>query len=624
MPMSVTSVPMSAVSGQFTASNTEFEQDPTAVRRARQQQMLLQQQQMHPSVPENDAAAGSSTTGATVSSSGKTQSTPAAAGAASVAAAAGAAAAGAAAMHSSRKPAGTQASPGSRSSDVRFKDQAEIQPAGASAGPTASNGQASKQNQQLLQPLNSRHSQSKQSRQQPAAVSAQQAQPPAAAAAASDSAALQIAGQQLIIEEHRSILLHNNSQQVLMSQDGCVMHLAQHSTARKGSKPVPFVGLIPEPHVISGTGHPYHATHTGNLFPLALNPRGKPYLAPDGKPLLLGSPKVAAPGSTAAIARLGNSGSEQLAGPAGEAAGSSGSFSASASAAAARDGSSPAASGSGVTAAGFPALAADTVLVWPILTRSGKGAPLLGAAGESLGLAATPADFPYLSAAASATVYCAAAAAGGAALAAASSSRRAAGGGASPPVGVVPSAGSATAQTIRKVPSSSSWQGDDAGPPAAAAAAGAVTGSLLAAAGPVLVALDTGEPLLAPDGSRIQLSPNGQGFVSIVSGKRLYASYGQPLALMRHHKTRKERAGQAVQLLEKAAAQGKLTVEVRRISQLLVEQKQSHVLVQVALAGLAVVMGAAWLAALLLLPSCWIGLGGAYGCGVSDARGLAW
>lgn len=623
MPMSVTSVPMSAVSGQFTASNTEFEQDPTAVRRARQQQMLLQQQQMHPSVPENDAAAGSSTTGATVGSSGKTQSASAAAGAAAVAAAAGAAA-----MHSSHTPAVPGPSPDSRSRDVRFKDQGEIEPAGASAGPAASSSEqaAAMQKQELLQSLNSRHSQSRQSRQQPAAVPAQQAQPSAAAAAAPDSAALQIAGQQVVIEEHRSILLHNNSQRVLMSQDGCVMHLAQHSTARKGSKPVPFVGLIPEPHVISGTGHPYHATHAGHLLPLALNPRGKPYLAPDGKPLLLGSPKVAAPGSTAAIARLGNSGSEQLTGPAGEPAASSGSFSGSAPAAAARDGSSPAASGSGVTAAGFPALAADTVLVWPILTRSGKGAPLLGAAGESLGLAATPADFPYLSAAASATVYCAAAAAGGAALAAGSSNRRAAGGVySSPLVGVAPSAGSATALAIRKVPSSSSYQGDDAGSAAAAAAAAAAgTGSLLAAAGPVLVALNSGEPLLAPDGSRIQLSPNGQGFVSTVSGKRLYASYGQPLSLMRYHKKRKERAGQAVQLLEKAAAQGKLTDEVRRISQLLVEQKQSHVLVQAALAGLVVVMGAAWLAALLLLPSCWVGLGGAYGCGVSNGWGLAW
>jgi hypothetical protein len=64
----------------------------------------------------------------------------------------------------------------------------------------------------------------------------------------------------------------------------------------------------------------------------------------------------------------------------------------------------------------------------------------------------------------------------------------------------------------------------------------------------VLVCLATGEALTAADGGRVQFSPNGQGFVSSVSGKRLYGAYGQPLSMGRHHKTRKERVAAVLQV----------------------------------------------------------------------------
>jgi hypothetical protein len=243
-----------------------------------------------------------------------------------------------------------------------------------------------------------------------------------------------------------------------------------------------------------------------------------------------------------------------------------------------------------MTVSGLPALPADTVLVWPILTRSGKGAALLDPAGEALGFAAVPADFPYLSAAAAAKVYCEAAKTGAAALAASS-----------PPAG---QAGSSTSTGVT--------------PSAQAAAAAGISSSVLqAATGPVLIALSSGQPLLAADGSRIQLSANGQGFVNSVTGKQLYGAHGQPLCLMRHHRSRQERVASVLTVLQKAAQQGKLPQEAVHVAQSLVQRKHSHWLAEAALVGLVVVAAAAWLAALLLLPVCWLGLGGASGCGVS-------
>jgi hypothetical protein len=57
----------------------------------------------------------------------------------------------------------------------------------------------------------------------------------------------------------------------------------------------------------------------------------------------------------------------------------------------------------------------------------------------------------------------------------------------------------------------------------------------------------------------------------------------------------------------------------------MLEQKQGHVVAQAALAGLVLLVAAAWLAALLLLPVCWLGLGGPAGCAVSGLlRACIW
>lgn len=72
-----------------------------------------------------------------------------------------------------------------------------------------------------------------------------------------------------------------------------------------------------------------------------------------------------------------------------------------------------------------------------------------------------------------------------------------------------------------------------------------------------------------------------------------------------------------LQSLQKAQEEGTLPAEVVRVVQALVAGKQAHVVAQAALAGLVLVVAAAWLAALLLLPVCWIGLGGSSGCSVS-------
>jgi hypothetical protein len=63
--------------------------------------------------------------------------------------------------------------------------------------------------------------------------------------------------------------------------------------------------------------------------------------------------------------------------------------------------------------------------------------------------------------------------------------------------------------------------------------------------------------------------------------------------------------------------QGKLPGEVVRVVKTMVEQKHAHWLAEAALVGLVLVVAAAWLSALVLLPVCWVGLGGASGCGVS-------
>jgi hypothetical protein len=71
----------------------------------------------------------------------------------------------------------------------------------------------------------------------------------------------------------------------------------------------------------------------------------------------------------------------------------------------------------------------------------------------------------------------------------------------------------------------------------------------------VLITLATGTPLLAADGGRIQLSPNGQGFISGASGARLYGAHGQPLSLVRHHKSRQERVASVLAALQRASDQ---------------------------------------------------------------------
>lgn len=528
--MSVTSVPMSAVSGHFTASvQADYDQVSTAERRARQQQLLKQKQ----------APATSAATDARMAA-------VAAAGAAAAAAGTKAPAAAAAARQ------------GGDDDDVGRSDQGPVGvPEAAVSQPAAAAGTPSG-----LAP----HHQQQQ--QQEAGTPAQQHT--GAGTTGVPSAPLQIGGQQLYIDERRGILLQDTARQALLAQDGSAMHLVQHSGARRGNRhatTTPYVGLISEPHIVSGTGHPYHACHSGALYPLALSPWGKPYLGPDGKPLLLGPPWAAARGSAAAMARLGASWST--------------------AATATGDDSISGSSSAGMTVSGLPALPADTVLVWPILTRSGKGAALLGPAGEALGFAAIPADFPYLSAVAAARVHCEAAKTGAAALAASSS----------------PAGGQGGLST--------------AAPSAQAAAPGGASSVLQAATGPVLIALSSGQPLLAADGSRIQLSANGQGFVNSVSGKQLYGAHGQPLSLARHHRSRQERVASMLAVFQKAAQQGRLPQEAVHVAQTLMQRKHSHWLAEAALLGLVLVVAAAWLAALVLLPVCWVGLGGASGCGVS-------
>jgi hypothetical protein len=86
---------------------------------------------------------------------------------------------------------------------------------------------------------------------------------------------------------------------------------------------------------------------------------------------------------------------------------------------------------------------------------------------------------------------------------------------------------------------------------------------------------------------------------------------------MKHHKSRKEKAAALLELLQQAAQQGNLPSEVVRVARLMIDQKQGHRVVQASLTGLVLLLGAAWLAVLLLLPVCWLGLGGPSGCSVS-------
>lgn len=556
--MSVNSVPMSAVSGQFTAS--EFEQDTTAARRARQQQLLLLQQQKMmqqppPTVPEDRPSSN------TDQQHNKAQPASGAAGAA-------------AAVHASSSTSRNNAA-------AQPHSQPEIQPAGGGEAAAAARAAAAASASTATQ----------QQQQQQQAASEVVAAGPAAAGTPAPTAPLRIGGQQLYIDDRRNILFHNTDRRVLTSQDGCVMHLAQHGTARHGRQQqhnkqphapaAPYAGLIAEPHIHSKTGHPYQATHGGQLYPLCLTPRGKPYVGPDGKPLLLGSPRVAPPGSAAAIARLGSSSSSGGGGVV--------------------DAAAAGATNSTTTVAGFPALPSDTVLVWPILTRSGKGSALQGAAGEALAFAAIPSDFPYLSAAAAATVWCSSAAAAAAGQAAALADRSASG----------------AVGTAADTAGTGNISGGGGGSGGGSGGGVASSSGSNAAAGPVLIALATGEPLLAADGSRVQLSPNGQGFTSTTSGRVLYGATGQPLTLLRHHRSRSERVHTVLQSLQTAADEGRLSSEVVGLVKTMMQHKQGHVVAEAALAGLLLVLAATWVAALLLLPTCLIGLGGSHGCAVS-------
>jgi hypothetical protein len=216
-------------------------------------------------------------------------------------------------------------------------------------------------------------------------------------------------------------------------------------------------------------------------------------------------------------------------------------------------------------------LSPDSVLVWPLLTRSGKGAAVMGAAEEPLGLAALPSDFPFLSTAAAAAVYC-------------SSSPAAAA-------------------------------------PALAAAVGSAVGPThrhAQATGPVLVSLQTGQPLLAADGSNAQLSPCGRGFISSATGSQLFGASGQPLRPIRPHKTYTERVTAVLQLLHKATQDPAFPQEAAQLLRLLLQHRQGYVLLLQGAVAAAMLCGAAvWLYGLLVLPVCWTDLGGPYGCKVS-------
>ncbi|WIA19482.1 hypothetical protein OEZ85_004094 [Tetradesmus obliquus] len=263
---------------------------------------------------------------------------------------------------------------------------------------------------------------------------------------------LLLAGRPLYAENH--YLLRDVQRHVLLAADGSVMQLADPAT-----NPKPYQGLVPEPHITSNTGHPYHATHKGVLHPLALAANGRPLKACDGRPLLLGTPQQQQqqqqPGQllAATAARLG------------------------------------------LQADGSISSKVPSVVVWPLLTCSGKGSPLLGPAGEHLGLAAVPQDFPYY-----------------------------------------------------KAPGQQQT---------AAAAAGAAARLPAVSGQPTLVNALTGEALLAADGSKLGLGPDG-GFVSLGTGRRVWGSDGRPLNPTSRGKTLADRGLEVAAQLQAAAAKGRL------------------------------------------------------------------
>ncbi|WIA39755.1 hypothetical protein OEZ86_005813 [Tetradesmus obliquus] len=331
--------------------------------------------------------------------------------------------------------------------------------------------------------------------------------PPALAMTRGSERPLLLAGRPLYAENH--YLLRDVQRHVLLAADGSVMQLADPAT-----NPKPYQGLVPEPHITSNTGHPYHATHKGVLHPLALAANGRPLKACDGRPLLLGTPQQQQqqqqPGQllAATAARLG------------------------------------------LQADGSISSKVPSVVVWPLLTCSGKGSPLLGPAGEHLGLAAVPQDFPYL-----------------------------------------------------KAPGQQQT---------AAAAAGAAARLPAVSGQPTLVNALTGEALLAADRSKLGLGPDG-GFDSLGTGRRVWGSDGRPLNPTSRGKTLADRALEVAAQLQAAAAKGRLKRHVRQMIKRYRRQGQEHLLQQAGLVAAAALGAAAFAGLLLLLPVCWIGLAGPAG-----------
>jgi hypothetical protein len=288
------------------------------------------------------------------------------------------------------------------------------------------------------------------------------------------------------------------------------------------TNPKPYQSLVPEPHITNNTGHPYHATHKGLLFPLALAQSGRPFRSLDGRPLLLGTPlnqqqqqQGVQPGQllAATAARLG------------------------------------------LQADGSITSNTPSVVVWPLLTCSGKGSPLLGPEGEQLGLAAVPQDFPYLK---------------------------------------------APGQQLT-----------------AAAAAGAAACLPSVNGQPALVNAHTGKALVAADGSKLGLSPEG-GFVSLGTGRRVWGLDGRPLNPISRGKTLMDRGAELGVQLKAAAAKGRLKRQVKHVVSKYRRQGQGHVVQQAGLAAAAALGLLALVGLLLLLPACWLGLAGPAGHMVSD------
>jgi hypothetical protein len=191
-----------------------------------------------------------------------------------------------------------------------------------------------------------------------------------------------------------------------------------------------------------------------------------------------------------------------------------------------------------------------SVVVWPLLTCSGKGSPLLGPDGEQLGLAAVPQDFPYL-----------------------------------------------------KAP----------GQQATAAAAAGAAARLPAVSGqPALVNAHTGKPLLAADGSKLGLSPDG-GFVNLGTGRRVWGSDGRPLNPTSRGKTLVDKGLELGVQLQAAAAKGRLKRQLKHVVSRYRRQGQEHVVQQAGLAAAAALGLLAFAGLLLLLPVCWMGLAGPAG-----------